>query len=65
MGSTSLPEVIYVVGTTLFPKGDDVFYNLVVYKVYGAFDLDNRLIGSDGMIAVLEVKGRRSGERYA
>lgn len=29
---------------------------LVVHEVCGAFDLGNRFIGSDGMMAVLEVK---------
>lgn len=40
----------------LVSKGNDVFHGLVVHEVCSAFDLDIRLIGSDGMMTVLEVK---------
>jgi hypothetical protein len=40
----------------LVSKGNNVFHGLVVHEVCGALDLNNRLIRSDGMMAVLEVK---------
>ena len=40
----------------MFPKEDDVLDGLTVHQVRGAFDLDDGLISTDGVVAVLEVE---------
>jgi hypothetical protein len=40
----------------LVPEGDDVLDCLTIHQVCGAFDLDDGLVGADGVVAVLEVE---------
>jgi hypothetical protein len=47
----------------LVPEGDDVLDGLTIHQVRGAFDLDDGLVGADGVVAVMEVEaeGEMSG----
>lgn len=40
----------------LVSKGNDVLHGLVIHDVSSAFNLDHCLIGSDGVMAMLEIK---------
>ena len=40
----------------LVPEGDDVLDGLTIHQVHGAFDLDDGIVGADGVVAVLEVE---------
>jgi hypothetical protein len=40
----------------LVPEGDDILDGLTIHQVRSAFDLDDSLVGADGVVTVLEVE---------
>lgn len=40
------------------PKGGDILNGLAIHQVCGAFDLDNGLVGADGVVAMLEIEAK-------
>jgi hypothetical protein len=40
----------------LIPEGDDVLDGLTIHQVRGAFDLNDGLVGTDGVVAILKVE---------
>jgi hypothetical protein len=40
----------------LVPEGDDVLDSLTIHQVRGAFDLDDGLVGADGVVVMLKVE---------